>query len=171
MSEQPPSQPAPGAPAPGSTATPPAAPSSTPTSASAPAAAAAAGSAAEPKAKAPLPELTGFRKSLEHTGLPRSVIGWKPRLPSRNWCIFLTVVGTISYIYWDDRKKCREIKEKYVEAVRPYAEVPLENTLELPRKVTVYAARWPEDDENDRGLLYFRKYVKVSADYRCLKLY
>ena len=42
-------------------------------------AAAAAGPSKEP--------LTGFRTSLEHTGIPRSVLTWKPRLPSRNWSI------------------------------------------------------------------------------------
>lgn len=167
MSEQPPTTPgAPGATAPGS-----AAPSTTPTPSSTSSAAAststsapgATADAAKDAAKKAPQELKGFRKSLEHTGLPRSVINWKPRLPSRNWCIFLTVVGTLSYIYYDDRKQAKEIRKRYEDAVRPMANVPLKNTLDLPRKVTVYAARWPEDDESDRGLLYFRKYVKVSV--------
>lgn len=167
MSEQPPTTPgAPGATAPGS-----AAPSTTPTPSSTSSAAAststsapgAIADAAKDAAKKAPHELKGFRKSLEHTGLPRSVINWKPRLPSRNWCIFLTVVGTLSYIYYDDRKQAKEIRKRYEDAVRPMANVPLKNTLDLPRKVTVYAARWPEDDESDRGLLYFRKYVKVSV--------
>lgn len=183
MSEQPPTTPpsaagaagtagTPGAPAPASvsaSSTAAASPASSSSSASAstststPGASAVAAAAADAaKAKADARELKGFRKALEHTGLPRSVINWKPRLPSRNWCIFLTVVGTVSYIYYDDRKQAREIRERYVEAVKPMADVPLKNTLDLPRKVTVYAARWPEDDESDRGLLYFRKYVKVS---------
>lgn len=173
MSEQPPTTPGgPGAAAPGSApsaASP--APSSTASTASsattstasttAGATGATADAAAGAKPKGPQ-ELKGFRKALEHTGLPKSVINWKPRLPSRNWCIFLTVVGTVSYIYYDDRKQAREIRARYEDAVRPMANVPLKNTLDLPRKVTVYAARWPEDDESDRGLVYFRKYVKVS---------
>lgn len=166
MSEQPPTTPGgSGASTPGS------APSTAPSaSTAAPSASSTTGTstagaadAAKDAAKKGPQELKGFRKSLEHTGLPKSVINWKPRLPSRNWCIFLTVVGTISYIYYDDRKQAKDIRKRYEDAVRPMANVPLKNTLELPRKVTVYAARWPEDDESDRGLLYFRKYVKVSV--------
>ncbi|EKD02255.1 hypothetical protein A1Q2_03402 [Trichosporon asahii var. asahii CBS 8904] len=162
MSEQPPTTPGgSGASAPGSAPSPaPSASTAAPASSSTTTGTTtAAGAAAEAAKKAPQ-ELKGFRKALEHTGLPKSVINWKPRLPSRNWCIFLTVVGTVSYIYYDDRKQAKEIRKRYEDAVRPMAAVPLKNTLDLPRKVTVYAARWPEDDESDRGLLYFRKYVK-----------
>lgn len=168
MSEQPPTTPGgSGATAPGS-ATPSTAPTPSSTSSAAPASTStsAPGTTTADAAKKAPQELKGFRKSLEHTGLPRSVINWKPRLPSRNWCIFLTVVGTLSYIYYDDRKQAKEIRKRYEDAVRPMANVPLKNTLDLPRKVTVYAARWPEDDESDRGLLYFRKYVKVSHLHR-----
>jgi import inner membrane translocase subunit TIM54 len=30
------------------------------------------------------------------------------------------------------------------------------------RKVKVYAGKWPEDDDTDRGSRYFRKYIKVG---------
>ena len=111
----------------------------------------------------PREPLTGFRASLEHTGVPRSVLTWKPRLPSRNWTIFLTVVGTITYLYYDDRRQCKAIREQYLDRVRYRGLEPTGSSLELPRKVKVIGAKWPEDDDDDRALRYFRKYVKVSA--------
>lgn len=47
------------------------------------------------------------------------------------------------------------------------AREPLKGSLDLPRKVLVIGARWPEDDDEDRALRYFRKYVKVG---RCLRV-
>lgn len=119
-----------------------------------------------PAASIPKPNpqepLTGFRAAFEHTGVPRSVLLWKPRLPSRNWCIFWTVLGTVSYLYYDDRKQCKEIKERTIERVRHYGLESVEGSLDMVRKVKVYGGRWPEDDDTDRALRYFRKYVKVS---------
>lgn len=40
------------------------------------------------------------------------------------------------------------------------SKVPL-HSMELPRKVTVYGSKWPSDEDYDRSLKYFRKYVKV----------
>lgn len=100
---------------------------------------------------------------MEHTGLPRGVLTWKPRLPSRNWLIFWSVVGSVSYLYYDDRRKCRLIKADYISRVERMGQEPMVNALAMPRKVTVWAAKWPEDDDADRGARYFRKYVKVSA--------
>lgn len=38
---------------------------------------------------------------------------------------------------------------------------PMKGALDAPRKVRVMAGRWPGDDEPDRSLVYFKKYVKV----------
>jgi hypothetical protein len=35
-------------------------------------------------------------------------------------------------------------------------------SVDWPRKVTVYGCKWPGDDEHERSMKYFRKYVKVS---------
>jgi import inner membrane translocase subunit TIM54 len=121
----------------------------------------AADSKPPPTGPKPLEPLTGFRAALEHTGLPRGVLTWKPRLPSRNWCIFWTVLGTVTYLYYDDRKQCKQIKERTIERVRHYGQEPINGSLDVVRKVKVYGARWPEDDDTDRALRYFRKYVKV----------
>jgi import inner membrane translocase subunit TIM54 len=42
------------------------------------------------------------------------------------------------------------------------AQEPL-NTRDSVRKVKVYGAKWPDDDDADRSLKYFRKYVKVRV--------
>lgn len=107
--------------------------------------------------------LTGFRSALEHTGIPRSVLTWKPRLPSRNWSIFLTVTGTLYYLYYDDRKQCRIITEETLKKVEHMGKEPLTGgSLAEVRKVKVYGARCAEDGDDDRALRYFRKYMKVS---------
>jgi len=116
------------------------------------------------KPKPPAEPLTGWKAAFEHTGIPRSVLNAKPRLPSRNWCIFLGIVGSISYLYYDDRKRAKQIRQEYIDKVKYLSEQTMQGSLDLPRKVKVYGARWPEDDESDRALRYFRKYVKVSTE-------
>ncbi|KAK4684106.1 hypothetical protein P7C73_g6094, partial [Tremellales sp. Uapishka_1] len=115
---------------------------------------------AKPKVTPSAEPVKGSFSVLEHTGIPKSVLNWKPKLPSRNWSIFLTIVGSISYLYYDDRRQCRQIREAYLEKVRYLSEEPTNGSLDVPRKVTVYGAKWPEDDDADRALRYFRKYVK-----------
>lgn len=116
------------------------------------------GTTAPTEAKPVKPAGSAF-DALEHTGLPT---GWlrKPKLPGRNWLIFYGVVSTLGYLYWDDRRKCRAIKAEYIEKVKHLAEVPL-GSAELPRKVDVYACKWPGDEEYDRSLKFFKRYVKV----------
>jgi hypothetical protein len=35
--------------------------------------------------------------------------------------------------------------------------------FDWPRRVHVYASKWPGDDDYNQGMRYFRKYVKVGA--------
>ena len=49
-----------------------------------------------------------------------------------------------------------------MDRVKALAEVPL-HSHDYPRKVTVYGAKWPDDEDSDRAIKYFRKYVKVGA--------
>ena len=117
--------------------------------------------ATNPPKSPPQVPLIGFRSSFEHTGIPRAILTWKPRLPSRNWTIFLTVISSLSYLYYYDRRQCRLIKQRTIDRVKHLADEPMKGSLDLPRKVKVIGARWPEDDDDDRALRYFRKYVKV----------
>ena len=75
----------------------------------------------------------------------------------------MTVSGTLFYLYYDDRKQCRLIKEETIKKVEHMGkEVLSGGSLGEVRKVKVYGARCPEDGDDDRALRYFRKYMKVS---------
>jgi import inner membrane translocase subunit TIM54 len=109
----------------------------------------------------PKPE-SGFDAALKYTGVPPSVLKWRPRMPSKKMTVFLSLVAGGSYAYWYDRKECARLKQEYISRVEHLSKQPLDGSLAFGRKVTVYAAKWPEDDDYDRGLKYFKRYVKVS---------
>ncbi|KAE8271281.1 hypothetical protein A4X09_0g1050 [Tilletia walkeri] len=94
-----------------------------------------------------------------YLGIPRSVLTWQPRLPSRNLSLFLLTVSTISYLYYDDRQTCKRLKQSYIARVQHLAKEPLPSSG-YPRKITVYGAMWPGDDDPDKSTLFFRRYVK-----------
>ena len=105
---------------------------------------------------------SGLRTALEYTGIPPSWLDKRPRLPSRNWLIFLSVTQTLIAYYAYDRHESRKVRQEYVDRVKHLAEERLQS-FDFPRTVTVYSAKWPGDDDWDRGSLYFRKYVKVCC--------
>ncbi|KAL5532871.1 TIM54 [Sanghuangporus sanghuang] len=101
---------------------------------------------------------SGVRAALRYSGLP-VWLAKRPKLPSRNWLIFIGVTSSVLGLYTYDRKKCKDIREKYIRRVAHLAQEPMDS-MELPRKVTVYACKWPGDEDVNRSLKYFRKYVK-----------
>ncbi|KAH9945851.1 inner membrane protein import complex subunit Tim54-domain-containing protein [Epithele typhae] len=107
----------------------------------------------------PAPPNSGVRAALQYTGIPVSWLDKRPSLPSRNWLIFLGVTGTVAGYYIYDRQQCKRIRQEYKDQVKDLADVPL-GTKDLPRKVTVYGAKWLGDEDHDRSMKYFRKYVK-----------
>jgi import inner membrane translocase subunit TIM54 len=111
---------------------------------------------------------SGARAALEYTGIPPSWFDKRPKLPSRNWLIFLSVTTSIVAYYVYDRRECRRIRADYSSRVEHLAKDPL-GTTDLPRKVTVYGAKWPGDEDHDKSLKFFRKYVKVCTMYLTLR--
>jgi mitochondrial import inner membrane translocase subunit TIM54 len=109
----------------------------------------------------PPPRRGGIYSALRYTGIPPSWLEKRPKLPSRNWLIFLSAVTALTALYVDDRRKCRKIREEYAAKVRHLAEEPL-GSMDWGRKVTVYSCRYPEDHDHERSMKYFKKYVKVS---------
>ncbi|CAE6450382.1 unnamed protein product [Rhizoctonia solani] len=105
------------------------------------------------------PKPSGAASALRYTGIPPSWFQKRPKLPSRNWLIFWGVLGSITSLYIYDRRTAKRIKHEYCEKVRWRSEEKI-NPLDLPRKVRVYACRWPGDDDHNRSMKYFRKYVK-----------
>ncbi|KAG1761699.1 inner membrane protein import complex subunit Tim54-domain-containing protein [Suillus occidentalis] len=113
--------------------------------------------------KASQAQKSGVRAAFEYTGIPPSWFDKRPKLPSRNWLIFLSVTTSIVACY------CRRIRADYSSRVEYLARDPL-GTTDLPRKVTVYGAKWPGDEDHDKSLRFFRKYVKpilvaAAVDY------
>lgn len=76
--------------------------------------------------------------------------------------IFWTLIGSVASLYIYDRRTAKMIRQEYVEKVQWRAEEKL-GPMELPRKVRVYGCRWPGDDDHDRSMKYFRRYVKVRV--------
>ncbi len=104
---------------------------------------------------------SGAVLALEKTGFPTTWLR-KPKLPSRNWLIFWGVVSTLSYLAWDDSRRCKAIKADYISRVKHLADHPL-GSMDRARKVQVYACKWPGDDMTSRSMKHFKKYVKVSC--------
>jgi mitochondrial import inner membrane translocase subunit TIM54 len=103
---------------------------------------------------------SGIRAALQYTGIPTSWLDKRPKLPSRNWLIFISVTSSIAGYYLYDRRQCNQIRQSYIDRVKHFADEPL-NSLDVPRKVTVYGSKWPGDEDYERSMKYFRKYVKV----------
>ena len=106
---------------------------------------------------------SGVYTVLRYTGIPESWLR-RPKLPSRNWLIFLSVTSSLVGLYTYDRRKCRQIREEYVHRVEHLAQDKLDS-MDMPRKVKVYACKWPDDEDHNRSLRYFRKYVKVRGGF------
>ncbi|PKI85248.1 mitochondrial import inner membrane translocase subunit tim54 [Malassezia vespertilionis] len=108
-------------------------------------------------------------RPLHWMGIPQGVLTWQPKLPSRNWTIFWTCLGSFTFLYYYDRKECRRIRAEYVERVRGLSEEVMQPS-ELPRRVQVYTAKYPGDDDYEAGVQYFKRYVKpvlvgAAVDY------
>lgn len=80
------------------------------------------------------------------------------KLPSRNWMIFIGVVGTWTGLLVYDRTQKKRIRQKWCDLVAPLAHEPLAPN-EMQRRMTVILAAPPGD-----GLLsardHFHEYVK-----------
>ncbi|TFK30071.1 hypothetical protein FA15DRAFT_677378 [Coprinopsis marcescibilis] len=114
----------------------------------------------KPEIPTPKPATSsGIRTVLQYTGIPVSWFDKKPKLPSRNWLIFWGVTGSVVGYYVYDRRECRRIKQEYIDKVKELSEEIID-PLDVSRKVTVYGARWPGDEDYSQAIKYFRTYVK-----------
>ncbi|KAF7337996.1 hypothetical protein MVEN_02023500 [Mycena venus] len=115
---------------------------------------------------------SGVKTILRYSGIPPSWLDKRPKLPSRNWLIFLSVTSSMAGLYIYDRQQCKAIRKSYVERVQELADQPV-GALYRPRKVMVYGGKWPGDEDHDQTLKYFRKYVKpilvaAAVDYEMI---
>ncbi|VVT57954.1 uncharacterized protein SAPINGB_P005964 [Magnusiomyces paraingens] len=109
------------------------------------------------------PKSKGYTNpALQAMGIPRL------RLPSRNWCIFWAVVGGVTGLIVYDRHERKTRRQFWKDTVASFATTPLD-TMELPRKVTVYMTP-PPNDYLDVTQAHFRQYIKpvltaAAVDY------
>lgn len=83
---------------------------------------------------------------------------FRPRLPSRNWMIFLSITGTFTAAVIYDKREKRRAQRKWCKLVEHIAKEPM-GRQEMPRKLTVFLESPPSD-----GLRvaqdHFKDYVK-----------
>lgn len=83
---------------------------------------------------------------------------FRPRLPSRNWMIFLSITGSFTAAIIYDKREKKRVQRKWAKLVEHIAKEPL-SAKEMPRKLTVYLEGPPTD-----GLRvaqdHFKDYVK-----------
>jgi import inner membrane translocase subunit TIM54 len=83
---------------------------------------------------------------------------FRPKLPSRNWSIFLTIVGSFSAAVIYDKREKNRVQRKWCKLVEHLAKEPLEPRT-MPRKLAIFLEAPPSD-----GLRasqdHFKEYVK-----------
>ncbi|KAH9807562.1 inner membrane protein import complex subunit Tim54-domain-containing protein [Melampsora americana] len=115
--------------------------------------------------------------AFRYLGIPQSWLkaSWKPRLPSPKTSGFILVSSSLLSLYLYDRHQCRRLREEYVHELQHLSQAIALNTPSaaswMPRRITVYGARVPNDVDVDRGAQWFKKYVKpmliaAAIDYR-----
>lgn len=80
------------------------------------------------------------------------------RLPSRNWSIFLSVIGSFSAAVYYDRRQKKLVQKKWCDLVAHVAQQPLP-VQQMPRKLTIYLSAAPGDGIRPTRD-YFREYIK-----------
>ncbi|KAJ1334170.1 TIM54-like protein [Microdochium nivale] len=92
---------------------------------------------------------------LRMMGIP----GLPKKLPSRNWMIFWTILGTFSAAVIYDKREKKRATAKWARAVSHLAREPVANPQQMPRKLTIYLESPPGD-----GLLpsqeHYIEYIK-----------
>ncbi|CED84375.1 Mitochondrial import inner membrane translocase subunit Tim54 [Phaffia rhodozyma] len=103
--------------------------------------------------------------------LPAYIVPTLPsKLPHKGWFIAAAIVSIPTYFWYDDRQKAEAIKQEYLAKVKFLAEKPLEDGhLGGVRTCTVYASRWPGEEEG-KAAAWWKRYVKpylvaAAVDY------
>ncbi|CAD6447173.1 5c55b585-971c-46b1-b3de-5626cef68ec5 [Sclerotinia trifoliorum] len=84
---------------------------------------------------------------------------FRPRVPSRNWMIFLSITGSFTAAIIYDKREKKRAQRKWCKLVEHIAKEPLGDSRTMPRKLTVFLEGPPTD-----GLRvaqdHFKEYVK-----------
>ncbi|KAE8452377.1 hypothetical protein EG329_001077 [Mollisiaceae sp. DMI_Dod_QoI] len=84
---------------------------------------------------------------------------FRPRLPSRNWMIFLSVTGAFTTAVIYDKREKKRAQRKWMKMVEHIGKEPLPDSRSMPRKISILLEAPPGD-----GLRvaqdHFKEYVK-----------
>ncbi|KUJ07928.1 uncharacterized protein LY89DRAFT_725274 [Mollisia scopiformis] len=84
---------------------------------------------------------------------------FRPRLPSRNWMIFLSITGAFTTAVIYDKREEKRAQRKWMKAVEHIGKEPLPSSGSMPRKLSIFLEAPPGD-----GLRvaqdHFKEYVK-----------
>jgi import inner membrane translocase subunit TIM54 len=83
---------------------------------------------------------------------------FRPRLPSRNWMIFLSITGSFAAAVIYDKREKKRVQRKWCKLVEHVAKEPLDSKA-MPRKLTVFLEGPPTDGLRN-AQDHFKEYVK-----------
>jgi import inner membrane translocase subunit TIM54 len=83
---------------------------------------------------------------------------FRPRLPSRNWMIFLSITGSFAAAVIYDKREKKRVQRKWCKLVDHVAKEPLDSKA-MPRKLTVFLEGPPTDGLRN-AQDHFKEYVK-----------
>ncbi|KAH8652796.1 mitochondrial import inner membrane translocase subunit Tim54 [Tricladium varicosporioides] len=83
---------------------------------------------------------------------------FRPKLPSRNWLIFLSITGSFTAAVIYDKREKRRVQRKWCKLVEHIAKEPLDPRY-MPRKLTVFLEGPPADGLRS-AQDHFKEYVK-----------
>jgi import inner membrane translocase subunit TIM54 len=90
---------------------------------------------------------------------------FRPRLPSRNWSIFLAVVGSFSAAVIYDKREKNRVQRKWCKLVEHLAKEPLD-PRSMPRKLSIFLEAPPADGlriSQDHFKLYVKPILVASG--------
>jgi len=83
---------------------------------------------------------------------------FRPKLPSRNWSIFLAITGSFTAAVIYDKRETRRVQRKWCRLVEHVAKEPLDPKA-MPRKLSVFL-EGPPSDGLRTAQEHFKEYVK-----------
>ncbi|KAG9232918.1 putative mitochondrial import inner membrane translocase subunit tim54 [Amylocarpus encephaloides] len=83
---------------------------------------------------------------------------FRPKLPSRNWMIFLSITGSFTAAVIYDKREKKRVQRKWCKLVEHIAKEPLDPKA-MPRKLTVFLEAPPSDGLRS-AQDHFKDYVK-----------
>ncbi|TVY93886.1 Mitochondrial import inner membrane translocase subunit, partial [Lachnellula willkommii] len=109
----------------------------------------------EPKPDVKLPKVSKPNPMWKYLGFGEN---FRPKLPSRNWSIFLAITGSFTAAVIYDKRETKRVQRKWCRLVEHVGKDPLEPRV-MPRKLSVFLEGPPTDGLRS-AQDHFKEYVK-----------